>query len=100
MATRRRPASERRPSSGAVSSMRWLVVGFSPPESSFSRPSSMRTAPQPPGPGLPEQAPSVYMTIGDRSAISVGPPPDPPPRGGGGSGGGVSGGAGGGGGAG
>src|SRR6266850_67249 len=81
MATRRRPASERRPSSGAVSSMRWLVVGFSPPESSSSRPSSMRMAPQPPGPGLPEQAPSVYMTIGDRSAISVAPHPGPLPRG-------------------
>src|SRR6185295_18600201 len=74
------PASERRPSSGAVSSMRWLVVGFSPPESSSSRPSSMRRAPQPPGPGLPEQAPSVYMTIGGDSLISDGPSPWPSPQ--------------------
>src|SRR5260370_104832 len=41
----------------ALSSMRWLVVDVSPPESSRSRPSSMTMAAQPPGPGLPELAP-------------------------------------------
>jgi hypothetical protein len=39
--------------------MRWLVVEVSPPESSRSRPLSMTMAAQPPGPGFPEQAPSV-----------------------------------------
>jgi len=39
--------------------MRWLVVWDSPPDSSISLPSSMRMAAQPPGPGLPLQAPSV-----------------------------------------
>ena len=43
----------------AVSSMRLLVVFCSPPESSFSCPIYSRMAPQPPGPGLPEHAPSV-----------------------------------------
>ena len=56
--------SERRPSSAAVSSIRLLVVSFSPPESSIgSAPSAgMTIAAQPPGPGLPLQAPSVQMT--------------------------------------
>ena len=44
-----------------VSSMRLLVVWASPPESSFLNFPYWRMAPQPPGPGLPEQAPSVYM---------------------------------------
>ena len=43
----------------AVSSMRLFVVCASPPESSFSVPFHSKIAPQPPGPGLPEQAPSV-----------------------------------------
>src|SRR5699024_7244729 len=43
-----------------VSSMRLLVVLFSPPLSSFLWGPYMRMHPQPPGPGLPEQAPSVY----------------------------------------
>src|SRR5689334_532505 len=69
MSTRRRPAPRaRRPWMGAVSSMRWFVVRLSPPESSVSRPSSTRRAPQPPGPGLPEQAPSVYMATGGRDS--------------------------------
>ena len=42
-----------------VSSMRLLVVWPSPPESSFLNVPYIRMAPQPPGPGLPEQAPSV-----------------------------------------
>ena len=48
-----------KPSMAASSSMRLLVVIGSPPESSFSIPLYRKTAPQPPGPGLPEQAPSV-----------------------------------------
>jgi hypothetical protein len=39
--------------------MRWFVVTGSPPESSRSMPPSMTSAAQPPGPGFPEQAPSV-----------------------------------------
>ena len=46
----------------AVSSIRLLVVFFSPPESSFSCAPKRRTTPQPPGPGLPEQAPSVKIS--------------------------------------
>src|SRR5437879_10465798 len=42
--------------------MRLLVVCGSPPFSSFLCWSKARIAPQPPGPGLPEQAPSVWMT--------------------------------------
>src|SRR3954454_7977283 len=42
--------------------MRLLVVSGSPPESSRSRPSQRRMAAQPPGPGLPEQAPSVWTS--------------------------------------
>ena len=43
----------------AVSSMRLLVVSLSAPASSFSRPAKLSNAAQPPGPGLPRQAPSV-----------------------------------------
>ena len=43
----------------AVSSMRLLVVWASPPESSFLCSPYIKMAPQPPGPGFPEQAPSV-----------------------------------------
>src|SRR3979411_399357 len=46
----------------AISSMRLLVVWGSPPLSSLTRSPKARIAPQPPGPGLPEQAPSVWMT--------------------------------------
>src|SRR3954447_24865944 len=42
--------------------MRLLVVSASPPESSRSRPSQRRIAAQPPGPGFPEQAPSVWTS--------------------------------------
>ena len=44
------------PMIAAISSMRLLVVSGSPPQSSFSRSPQARIAPQPPGPGLPEQA--------------------------------------------
>jgi hypothetical protein len=43
----------------ASSSMRLLVVTASPPESSLRCGPEIRIAPQPPGPGFPEQAPSV-----------------------------------------
>jgi hypothetical protein len=42
--------------------MRLLVVSGSPPKISFSTPRQARIAPQPPGPGLPEQAPSVWIS--------------------------------------
>jgi hypothetical protein len=42
-----------------MSSMRLLVVMGSAPESSFWASPAMSSAPQPPGPGLPRQAPSV-----------------------------------------
>ena len=45
----------------AVSSILLLVVRFSAPDRCFSSPVSgfIKTAPHPPIPGLPEQAPSV-----------------------------------------
>jgi len=56
--------SERRPSSAAVSSMRLFVVCGSPPDNSTGAPPSGGTtiAAQPPGPGLPLQAPSVHTS--------------------------------------
>ncbi len=45
----------------AINSMRLLVVWASPPFNSFSTSPKRRIAPQPPGPGFPEQAPSVKM---------------------------------------
>jgi hypothetical protein len=39
--------------------MRWLVVQGSPPDTTRSSAPSMMRAAQPPGPGLPRQAPSV-----------------------------------------
>src|SRR3954467_13171790 len=50
--------------------MRLLVVSGSPPESSRSRPSQRRIAAQPPGPGLPEQAPSVWTSTTTSSSGS------------------------------
>ena len=49
----------------AISSILLLVVSTAPPEISFRFTISLffsanKTAPQPPTPGLPEQAPSVY----------------------------------------
>src|SRR3954447_12595376 len=46
----------------ASSSIRLLVVKDSPPDNSFSRTPERITAPQPPGPGLPLQAPSVKIS--------------------------------------
>lgn len=45
----------------ARSSIRLFVVAGSPPEISLRRLPLVRMAPHPPGPGLPLQAPSVYM---------------------------------------
>src|SRR6266481_3377498 len=57
--TRHGRLSASRPLIAAISSMRLLVVSGSPPASSRSlSPMRNRTA-QPPGPGLPRQAPSV-----------------------------------------
>ena len=42
-----------------VSSMRLLVVSASPPDISLVWGPYCKIAPQPPGPGFPEQAPSV-----------------------------------------
>src|ERR1700754_2807226 len=53
----------------AISSIRLFVVFASPPNSSFSWSPKRRMAPQPPGPGLPLQAPSVKMSI--RSDVIV-----------------------------
>jgi hypothetical protein len=47
----------------AINSMRLLVVAGSVPDNSFSAPPALRKiAPQPPGPGLPLQAPSVQIS--------------------------------------
>ena len=51
--------------------MRLLVVAFSPPDNSFSWPPLRRIAPQPPGPGFPEQAPSVKMSTAVAASSSV-----------------------------
>ena len=51
--------------------MRLLVVSASPPDSSRSWPFQRRMAPQPPGPGLPEQAPSVHSSSSLRHVASV-----------------------------
>src|SRR5512141_2722933 len=50
--------------------MRLLVVSCSPPLSSLRCEPDSRITPQPPGPGLPEQAPSVWITTFGRSAMS------------------------------
>jgi hypothetical protein len=54
--------SARRASTTALSSMRLLVVTFSPPNSSLRCSPAFRSAPQPPSPGLPLQAPSVHIS--------------------------------------
>jgi hypothetical protein len=46
----------------AVISIRLFVVAGSPPETCFSRSPERRIAAQPPGPGFPEQAPSVKIS--------------------------------------
>src|SRR5712691_9323628 len=54
----------------AISSIRLLVVSFSPPAISLSTPPKRRMAPQPPGPGLPLQAPSVKISTSGIDAIA------------------------------
>src|SRR3984957_20855991 len=49
------------PMMAAISSMRLLVVAGSDPDSSLREPFQLSSTPQPPGPGLPRQAPSVWM---------------------------------------
>ncbi|MOA67363.1 hypothetical protein D3C78_1945010 [compost metagenome] len=51
--------SAARASITAIISMRLLVVPNSPPNNSFSMVPARISTPQPPGPGLPLQAPSV-----------------------------------------
>ena len=66
-----------RPLMTACSSMRLFVVAGSAPDSSTclaiapSAPRATRIAAQPPGPGLPEQAPSVHSSIVPGTAIDV-----------------------------
>src|SRR3569833_2288660 len=50
------------PAMAAISYMRLLVVRASPPYRSFSVPLSRSTTPHPPGPGVPRQAPAVYIS--------------------------------------
>ena len=47
----------------AASSIRLLVVAGSPPVTEVSCPSMTTMAANPPGPGFPEHAPSVFMTM-------------------------------------
>src|SRR5919107_2736523 len=60
--TRHGRLSASRPLIAANSSMRLLVVRGSPPESSRSLSPMRSSTPQPPGPGLPRQAPSVKIS--------------------------------------
>jgi hypothetical protein len=57
------------PAIAAMSSMRLFVVIASPPLSSRSRSPSRSSAPQPPGPGLPRQAPSVNSSTMSRAPL-------------------------------
>src|SRR5882757_9475645 len=59
--------SASRPEMTPISSMRLLVVAGSPPLSSRSRAPIRRIAAQPPGPGLPLQAPSVKSSTSGAS---------------------------------
>src|SRR6185436_20284184 len=56
----------------AINSIRLLVVWGSPPEISLRCSPNTRMAPKPPGPGLPEQAPSVWMTTRGRAVSDFG----------------------------
>src|SRR5262245_23871694 len=51
--------------------MRLLVVARSPPNISRSAPSNRMMAPQPPGPGLPRQAPSLNMSTASSVKVAV-----------------------------
>src|SRR5881394_1269004 len=57
--TRQGRLSASSPLIAAISSIRLLVVSGSPPDSSRSFSPMRSSTPQPPGPGLPRQAPSV-----------------------------------------
>ena len=63
-------------SSAAWISMRWLVVLAAPPLAHGS-PVGATAHAHPPGPGLPEQAPSVNTIRGSRSSSSA-IPAEPP----------------------
>src|SRR5689334_688116 len=58
------------PRIAAMSSIRLLVVSGSPPDSSFSMSPVRSSTAQPPGPGLPRQAPSVNISTAGRSLTS------------------------------
>src|SRR5216117_4001271 len=74
MSTRHGRLRASRAAIAAVSSIRLLVVWISPPFNSLTFPPQARIAPQPPGPGLPEQAPSVWMmTCGSLMRVSSSP---------------------------
>lgn len=60
--TRQGSFNDRSASITPVNSIRLLVVARSPPLNSFSFSPYRSTAPHPPGPGLPEQAPSVNIS--------------------------------------
>ena len=70
IATRIGRFSARSPSIAAWSSIRLFVVSCAPPDNSFSTSLNCRIAPQPPGPGLPLQAPSVKISTIAESGIS------------------------------
>ena len=63
--------NEDNPSTTACNSMRLFVVSLSPPERSSSLPVGKwrKIKAQPPGPGLPLQAPAVYRITSGSSAI-------------------------------
>src|SRR6185437_7567411 len=60
--TAQRRLSAPRPPMAAINSMRLLVVADSAPETSLRCLPATSSAAQPPGPGLPRQAPSVYIS--------------------------------------
>src|SRR6202789_1565232 len=87
--TAQRRLSAPKPPIAAMSSMRLLVVAGSAPETSLRCSPATSNAAQPPGPGLPRQAPSVNISteVMSRTYFRGGlrrtdqhPLPDPPPR--------------------
>src|SRR6266568_6234203 len=69
MTTRQGRLRVESPSMAAVSSIRLLVVSGALPARSFSFPCQRRMHPQPPGPGLPLQAPSQKIS----TFVDIGP---------------------------
>ena len=55
----------------AINSIRLFVVSGSPPDNSRSSPRHRISAPQPPAPGLPLQAPSVKISTCDFSLMGT-----------------------------